>query len=409
MIYYLFSTGVNKSFSILISPILLFLFLPATVGEFLFFVLCLSLSAPLLCCNLPATIIQSKTTFNFSDVEFSSHFLTVLFSMAVGTVISSISLEWGVYIWGAISEAFFLITLSIHRAKNERKIYALCSVLRVVFFFVLISASIDLRVSYTIANFAVSFIVLNKFIRCVFNQTIYSKFTFKALEFGIGLIPHQFGQWLSNSGGRFILSLMSGATSLALFTKSLIISILIIVLNSALIIYLPRKLVDDYEGFLQSGIESKIAKLVLVYLVISFVFVFLFFSLNNVLLSDFLASLGFDGQTILIGFICSLAYVNYSYYILFVNYLFYHKESVIISKVTLVFSGVSILTAIILTYFYEQLGLGVGLWLSSILYVFLIARKAVMFESKVLATFKFFKLNLLLQIFMAIILILMGK
>lgn len=357
--------------------------------------------------NLGAVIIQTPQSFNLLSPIFSTHVLILITNVLFSIASFSIDLTFAIYYLGCVSESVFLIALANLRAQGRKERYAYISFAKFTLFLTFVYVSNNLTLSYIISNLVVSICLISRIVSVIFNPKLYSFLQISSLKFGAGLLPHQVGQWVSNSGGRFILGTLAGTASLAYFTQAISASILVIALNSALIIYIPRLLVDNYEAFLSNPIIIKLYTFIKIYTVFIFFIVVVFYYMD----SDYYQSKserGLNFEMVKVAFLCSLAYLNYTYYLTFVNYLFYFKDSIGISTITIKYCCISAASALIMVSFFYETGLALSLWWSSILYVFLTANKAIKYEERLLAQLKTYISNVYLQSVMVITVLTMG-
>lgn len=411
MFYYLIASGLNKSFSILLSPVLLLFFDSELVGAFVLFILIVNLFSPVVSLNLPAVIIQNKERFNILLSQYNQYVGILFLFFTLSFFVSLSYWEFGAYyLVGAVSESLYLTYLAVMRSNGKKRVYFLVTFAKIFFFslfcaigYSIFSESPNVLISsYVISNILVSIFF---WIKCMHNNLgdlLRMKFKPERLSFGFGLLPHQLGQWLSNSGGRFIISFTIGLSALATFTQAIALSIPIIVLNSALIIYLPRKLVDGFDEFRNSGVEKKVVNLL---------FIYTMFVSTLTLVLVFLVYFGFefdkvDVDFVSLAFVIGCAYVNYAFYIVFVNYLFYEKKSFLISLLTLKYAFFSVLLCMPLSYLFNEIGAATALWVSSVYYTYSTYKQTLKCDVGVLPIFKKFTFNFFVQFLTVLIIIL---
>lgn len=385
----LFASGLSKGYAYLMAPIIFSQFGAALLGEYvLITTICLLLSQ-VISLNPTAVIIRNSDK-NELCIEYT--FLYYLLSLA--TLFISCSIYLLLYLLGydtyytlffilASAEALFLVIVAFFRANDMYIRFVLIVLFKSVLigsylFFSESDINSIILFAAIVAFFLSIIFIIDKFWSeksmltvslCNFKLSSYTD----DLLFGVKLIPHSLGLWGFSSATKVILKIIVGSVALGLFTVYFTFAFPIVLINSALTLYLPREIVRSPSSFVGKRKDVALYKGYTSFVLFIILLIMLFCYFDN---THSLYIQTYSYISIVSIVLSCLTFYNFGTYQFLSNYLFYTKDSNTLSRNTIVSAISAIFLSIILSYAYGVLGATLALYLSSMFYVYVTFKSA---------------------------------
>jgi O-antigen/teichoic acid export membrane protein len=388
IIFYAFSTALNKGATLLFFPILTQMLTLKDFGIWSLVMVVSNLLIPLLSLNGAAGILREGST----EIENGLYLLKkyIQLSMLIG-IVSSISIfyifsdNWFFYsVLIALAETLLLLGLTYLRTMEESFMYFIISLLKTIAILLVIlyakenSISLNLLLQYHFFVVIVMALSLMIFLTVKYHSKVL-KLT-PVLFFSIALIPHSLSQWIMSSSDRIILEQMLGSTSVGIYSLAYNIALVLMLVNSGIALALPTYMIKNFKNWKDEKYDTKLIKY---YTAISIILFFFVFSLYYIDLkySHILGYYG-DEMPILILVIYLSIYILGLYYF-YANYLFYYKKAAIISKVTFKAALLNVLLTAIFIYFIGVLGAAVATFIAYVYYLILIKNEVLKIDKDI--------------------------
>ena len=272
--------------------------------------------------------------------------------------------EW-IYIVVLVSLSQFLTTLNLTLwiAEERPKPYALYQFLQTVLITIL---SLVLIVGYEldwrgqVLSFIIGTVSFAMLSLLLMKQRNYLKLEYNRndmkdlLNFGLPLIPHQLGGWLSTNGDKLLLISLLGATSTGLFVVGyqigMIMGIVVTAFNKAWSPYLYKKLssnptLDD---------KIKIVKFTYLYFIGIMILIVLLNFLSDIIFTYILDASFAASQEFVIYIL--IAYGFSGMYYMVGNYILYEKQTKLLASITFSVAIVQIMLSYLFINTYGAIG-----------------------------------------------------
>lgn len=380
---YAAATGVNRGGFLFLFPLVTSGYGIEMFGIWSLGLICANILGPLLTVNSSSAILRDGRDVELGVSILRISLMLTLAFYSVGYCLSNIPslvpnwLSFGVQL--GVAEAFIYIVLNLLRALDYSGFYALISILKFLVQLVVVASSVymghefdDLLLLYTLTSLIFGLVVGARFIfstRMGLALKTKSSFVFSA-----GLIPHSLAQWGISGANRVILSAISGAAAVGYYSVSFNLAALLFLVNSGLSIILPTPLINNYDEWLLGGKDEIYLgyyfKIAMLFTLVSFLLYVLDFHYFGLLVAY--------GVEIILSFVfVSIGFFALGIYYFYANYLFYHRRSFDISKVTLRASLLSVVLTVLIVYFFGYVGAAFSLMLVYLFYLLDVERVVV--------------------------------
>lgn len=394
IIVYGISTGINRGVILIYLPVLLSVL---TIWEYGIYSLTFVLSQlllPMLSLNGSAAVMRegaedSKEGFNlFFKYILITTIMTLLFSGIAYLTLNQTTYNWVVFsiLLGGI-EALHLLLLTQLRCLNFLWIYLIFILIKVVGFFIILLvlplSGISLEKILVLQSFwyILVFILMMGILLLISRKEDFfgGRITLKVvIPYSIILIPHGISQWIISSSDRFIIKVFLGDADVGIYSIAYSIAMVLMLVNSGIALSLPQHLIRNYERWTNGDLRKKF---------ISFyhiICVGIFFVVNLFLILD-KRKFGFlthhEEISITIIFIWASLHLL-GLYLLYSNYLYYHKKTGILATQTLIAAIINVIITFVLVMKIGFNGAAIGTFISYSLYLLLIIRSAIKIEPK---------------------------
>lgn len=377
------ASGVSKGYAYLMAPIIFSQYGAGILGEYVMLTTVSLLLTQIISLNPTALIIRSsdKAKDCIKYTFFYYILASTLFVIFCGIYIALNLLDntnyYLLFFILASSEAMFTVVVAFFRANDMYVRFILIVVTKTLLiacylflaeanltFIIIFSACISSLLSFMFI--ADKFWVKRKAL--FFNLTHFKLNRYlEDLLFGIKLIPHSLGLWGFSSATKVILKILAGSVSLGLFTVYFTFAFPVVLINSALTLYLPREIVRDPFSFVDKKKDVLFFKAYTLFVIILIMLIMLFCFFDNTY-SFYIDKYSYISMASII-FSC-ITFYNFGTYQFLSNYLFYSKKSGVLSKNTVVSAVFSVLLSIVLAYYFDVLGAVIALYISSLFYVY---------------------------------------
>jgi len=277
--------------------------------------------------------------------------------------------EW-IYIAVVVSLSQFITTLNLTLwiAEEKPKPYAIYQLLQTVLITLL---SLVLIVGYEfdwrgqVLAFIIGTVSFAMLSLLMMKQRNYFKLEYNRedmkdlLSFGLPLVPHQLGGWLSTNADKLLLITMVGATSTGLFTVGyqigMMMGIVVTALNKAWSPYLYKKLSSNPT----ISEKIKIVKFTYLYFIAIIVLVIILDFISTLIFKYMLDESFASSQEFVIYIL--VAYGFSGMYFMVGNYILYEKKTKLLASITL---SVAIIQ-VVLSYLFINMNGAIGVAYSS--------------------------------------------
>lgn len=380
----LFASGLSKGYSYLMAPLIYTLFGEILLGQYILITTLSLIISQLISLNPTSVIIRNSndsslcTEYTFYYYLFSLIIFTIsIFILTIFNFNDVIDFVLTIIVL-ASAEGLFSIAVAYFRGNDFYVRFLLITLLKSLFIAIYVynaDSNINNIILFTsLLIFSCSFFfIFNDFWMNRYElKSCLSKFNYKKLSndlfFGIKLIPHSFGLWGFTSATKVILKITSGTISLGLFTIYITFSFPLVIANSALTLLLPREIVKNPILFVKNKKDFLFFKFYTLFVSFCLFIIFIFCYLDNSL-NFYIDS--YTNSSIISILLCTLIFYNFGVYQFLANYLFFYKQSAVLSKNTIFCSFTSVLLSILLSYFFGIVGAVIALYIASFFYVFI--------------------------------------
>ncbi|WP_298542654.1 polysaccharide biosynthesis C-terminal domain-containing protein [uncultured Aquimarina sp.] len=397
-LFYGISTAINKGLMLIAMP---FLGSVLGIGEYGLWTLSqivISVGAPILSLNSISGIIREGV--ENEKVGYSSFIrysiLVLLVSLVIGFILIFLPSTW---LWYTIIliliESFQNNLLGWYRARDRHINYFVLILLKLLalmasIFIVKSEPSLDQLLFYQIvlgAMFILPFYVKELF------YSVYEKIpiAFKGtLIFSALLIPHGVAQWIMSGSDRLIIKYVLNDLELGKYSLAYTLAMVLMIVNSGFALTIPNFILKDYETWVSGNKKVKI--LFLYCIVTILITVVLIFSIDFV--KPYISLLNEVDRTVkeIIVWLVNGIYLL-GIYFFYVNILFYHRKSKIVSSITLVTALINLLGTYIFVKKIGIYGAAIVTFASYLIYLGLFIYESSKIEKRV---FKYLKVELML-------------
>jgi len=387
IILYSLSAAINKGSILLFFPLLTQFLTLENFGKWSLIIIVSNLLIPIISLNGSASILREGS--NNLKIGFSLFKKYIYFSLLIGIfsgciVYFFVGTNWFFYsVLIGSAEALLILSMTYVRTEDRVFNYFLISFFKtLILFFIILYAKnsnlpLDILLTYhfiTVIIFALT-IAMFLFIRNKTNNSQYELIS--ALLFGIALIPHGLSQWIMSSADRLILEYMLGSTSVGIYSLAYNIALILMLLNSGIALALPPYLIKNFNYWKDKEYDTKLSNYYTILSILLFLIVLIIYYLDK----NYFHVLGYYGPEMipLIITIYSSIYILGLYYF-YVNYLFYYKKAIIISKVTFYAALLNIILTILFVYISGTLGAAVATLFAYIYYLYKIRQETLKYE-----------------------------
>ena len=371
-----------------------------TIGQFGIWSLALvsiNLLIPILCLNGPSSILRegSENINSIYPLIATYSAITVITSLIF--YIASIQAENIYWLRFSIIIAFFealiLLFTTALRVFEKPGLFFLINLLKTsLILFALIYAKINdytltelltahclaVLLSFLLTGIYFFYFYLN--ISIVKFSRITNTILRSSILFSTTLIPHGISQWLMSSSDRFILEFLTSEIELGRYSIAYSLALILGLINTAIALTLPVYVIKNYQSWLTDKADNKY---IMTY---TFISIFLFIAILLSYLIDwkfFNILKHYDSEILLIFLILFNGLFILGIYYFFVNYLFYHKKSNLISLATLATAIINIGLTLILSYRLGAIGAALATFISYFIYLMIIRGLALRLEPKI--------------------------
>jgi len=387
LILYSLSTALNKGAILLFFPLLTQFLTLEEFGKWSLIIIVSNLLIPMLSLNGTAGILREGSQnlhigfFLLKKYIFISSIISLIFGMGVYLIAKDNWFFYSIFIGSA--EALLLLSLTFIRTEGRALLYFIIILLKTLALLavVLYARQYDLELPilaqyyiYTIALFALTSNIYLLF-QYKFNHL---EFEFKPIFiFGILLIPHGLSQWIMSSSDRLILEYTLGSYEVGVYSLAYNIALILMLINSAIALSIPPYMIKNIDRWKNENYDHK---LITYYTVLSIVLFFIVISLYA-LDKRYTQILGYYGEEmILMIFFIYVAIYLLGLYYLYANYLFYHKQAIIISKTTLYAAIFNIVATVLFVYLFGTIGAALATLFAYIYYLYNIRKQTLKIE-----------------------------
>jgi len=365
---YTITSVINSAIPFFLLPILTRSMTPEDYGLVSMFTLLVTFAAPFVGLSVNGAITRKyyeRESVNIWQYVFNCFLILVGSTLLTGLVLWIFSKPISVVsafplgsLWMIILYSFCQFTtsiiLSLWQVQKKSFFYGLFTNIQTLINFTLsIILVVGLNLGWrgrvygqviTLAFFAALTIIIlmkNKWIRVSFNK----EYMIDALKFGVPLIPHALSSSIISMTDRFFITNMVGLAATGVYTAGYqigsIINLLAVSFNNAYVPWLFEKLKED-----NYNTKVKIVKFTYLYYLGIFLLACILGFLAPPFLGAFLGkSFSESGKYV---FWVAVGYAFNGMYFMVVNYIFYSKETKLLTMVTFVTSIINI----ILNYFF---------------------------------------------------------
>lgn len=385
----LIASGLSKGYAYLMAPIIFSLFGAVLLGNYVMITTVSLLLSQVISLNPTAVIIRSSADKNVCIKYTFYYYLFSLLSLVTSGCLYlllgllSIDTYYALFWLLASAEALLTVTVAHFRANDLYIRFVFVALCKSVFigsylFFAEPNLHRIILFSAGVAVVMSALFILDKFWRerRLLRRSIYN---FKQDDvigdflFGVRLIPHSFGLWGFSSATKVILKLVVGAVALGFFTVYFTFSFPIVLVNSALTLYLPREIVRDPSNFISKKKDLLAFKGYTLFVLTLNILILMFCYFDNTY-NFYIKSYSYE--VILCIVISCLIFYNFGAYQFLSNYLFFTKNSGALSKNTIVSAVLSVLLSVVLSHLFGVLGAVTALYLASLFYVYITFKSA---------------------------------
>ncbi|MCD5380582.1 oligosaccharide flippase family protein [Candidatus Gracilibacteria bacterium] len=385
IVLYAFSTALNKGSTLLFFPILTLLLTLEEFGEWSLVISISSLLIPIISLNGSAAILREGS--ENIKVGFRLLYYFSILSVIISIILYTFSIYFVDINWLPIAiaigsaESIIFLSLTYIRVQDKAWTYLSISLLKslLLLFLIIFAKQYNLSLTslleyqfYLVTLLAISISGLN------FKNFVTLKIDFKnSLLFSTMLIPHGISQWVMSSSDRLILGYYENMTSVGIYSLAYNIALFLTLINSGIGMAIPTYLIKDYQKWRKEDNDNKLIKAytiiaIILYLILSGLYILDYHYFN--IIGYYKAEM-----PVLIGLIYFSLYLL-GLYLIFVNYLFFHRKSRIISKTTLLASILNIFLTVLLVNMLGTVGAAIGTLLAYIYYLHAIRAEALKLE-----------------------------
>lgn len=397
IILYGTAIALNRGSMLFIMPIITGSLSLLEYGQYTYVLVLAQLLAPILSLNISASIMREG-----ADHLERAHYLNKVTSL--GIVLITILLSGVLYLFKGFFSyqyVYFIIliagTEALHnsllgylRASERHYSYLIFTVVKTLG---LLTALMFMKDSSRFSLFEILAVqsVINVLIFVFYQVKVIikdkaRKFLIKsAIIFSLLLLPHTLAQWGMSAFNRFIVKHLLGDYQLGVFGVTYSVALIGMILNSGIAIVLPQHMIKNYDLWTQSKTTIKF------YLYYSLVFLTIYgailigykidkshFHLIGYYSPDFIKYM----TLIFVGFYL----LGFYYY--YINILFYHKLSKVISLVTIITALVSIGVTFLMTKWWGLTGAAASVLVTYGLYLIFAFYFAYRAENKLVSSLK---------------------
>lgn len=410
MFLYGISIGLNRGSMLLFMPIIISNLNLEQYGLYSYILAIVYILAPFLSLNLSAGIIREGAESISKAVYFQRKIIPVIILAVL--VLSGLSSLIDLYIYKipfitfaillAGTESLHTILLAYERAAENHFKYLIIVIFKVIGFIVLMYGLIYYK-AFNLSNLFLCQIIYNLIIYITFSldqiKLKATPFIIKpVVVFSALLLPHTLAQWMMNASNKVIIRYLCGDYDLGTFSVAFSIASIAMILNSGISLVLPQNIIKNYEKWTY---KKNVNKFYAIYSVIfSLIYTFLIFAMYIDV--EFIHKYKNYNSEMIYSFTLNfLGFYLLGFYYYYSNIIFYHKNSKVISKVTVITSLVSIALTYFLTLWFRVIGASASVLITYFLYYVFIFNAAKKFDSKLAGRFSFeIKLISLVLIYM---------
>lgn len=397
IILYTLSTALSRGSILIFFPIVSSMLSLGQFGIWSLTLVTINLLIPILCLNGPSAILREGSENLNSIYHLIGSYAAITVVITFISYISSFQLEDLYWLKFSIIIAFFealiLLFTTALRVFEKSGLFFFINILKtILILFAIIYArtyNYSLTKLLTIHCMAVFFsFILTVIYFCYFylNESIvkFNKISKDLLKssilFSTILIPHGISQWLMSSSDRFILELLTNDVELGKYSIAYSLALVLGLINTAIGLTLPVYVIKNYKSWLTDKADNK-------YIMI---YTFISICLFVIILASYLIDWKFfnilkhyDNEIILLFLILFNGLYVLGIYYFFVNYLFYHKRSSLISITTLITAGINVSFTLILSYYLGAIGAALATLISYFIYLIIVRYLALKMEPKI--------------------------
>lgn len=395
---YSLAIGINRGAALLFMPLLIGHFSTGEYGVYSYIQLLFQIIFPLVCLNINSGIArEGADSPELGHSIFSRTLPWVIFSSFIFLIIGSIFgyycdanyiLAFSIALGGI--EAIHNMQLALFRAFDRHKLYLLFTILKTIGFLLLLLA-FSRTEFLTLKNVLIAQVVWSILVSLCFIPmisklpTLYKILDWKTLKpvvlFSMYLVPHGISQWLMNASSRLVIKHELSTIDLGLFGIAYSLASVFILVNSGIAIVLPQNFVRNasYWGSRKGKIKFFSLYAIAFCLILGFVIA------AGYINSRYYNFIKIPEEKGVFGLFCVLGVSLYltGYYYYYANFLFLHKKSKTLSRVTVCTAVISLLFSYIFVHYFGLMGGAIANVISYVVYCCLVVYETVKIEKSV--------------------------
>lgn len=381
------STALNRGGTLLYLPFLASILSLSEFGIYSLAQTLIQLLWPIFVYNGPIAVMREGPNDLNLGFKILNNF--ILWSLPLSILSFAVSYTvWPPWVYIIVLSAWFeglhQLALAWFRIKEDGVKYLTFSTLKSlgllgVYLYVL---NFDDRLNVLLAGQAIYYLVIFVIFYIFFIlKNRFQDLTFHSLKpylpYCLFLLPHIASQWVMSSADRFIIKDIMDDKAVGIYSIAYTVSMCLMLLNSGISIALPQFVVKDYSKWLKTQMRQK-----------AFMFYFFGASLIHLLVSLILevdhrwfgilptnqSYFPLLVMTISAGLYCL------GFYYFFVNYIFYHRKTTVISYQTIIAAIINVILTYILVPIYGVTGAAIGTFFTYVIYLILIMYSSIKLE-----------------------------
>lgn len=373
---YAASNGVQRAVSFLASLLLLRVYTPAEVGEYVLIQTIAQLMIPLATLNVTVALTREAKVDVFRTVDLLKRIsIAVLVAFVLAAAVFPFAGTWhwicAAVMLGLAEALYNSLTAFLMGRENSSSVLKL-SLVRVSVFLVLLIATylkhltipqFVVLVSTFLVGLSVA-VIWSIVLRIQGNGLLKrrSSITISTMYgYSIGTLPHTAALWVSVSSDRTILGVLEGKEAVGEYAIAFTLAQSIMVLLAGVISAMPPRIINDVETWITPSVIIGFIKKITGLTIAINVFSLTLFYMNNQFINLVPNSLNTDLITLsLIG----SSYFMSLFYVFFASYLYQQRNTAALTWMGFVLLPTNLAMIYVLVFFFGKVGAAAGLLLS---------------------------------------------